>query len=138
MKILYRGESPTYIGECECGTIIRAKKGEVDFFMYVVRCPDCGDSITVYEDRTEMAKGIRKGYQDKQKEDNRRNAYNFWDNLAETKEEKDLEIKFDQLKQVLKGYADKENYYYQDHTSCTYEDAERGLLLLEELKNSLT
>lgn len=58
MKILYKGKSPTYVGECECGTIIRAKKGEVEFFMYAVRCPDCGESITVYESGSELAKEI--------------------------------------------------------------------------------
>ena len=153
MQVLYKGKSSTYVGECECGTVILAEKAEVDFFMYTVKCPMCGDSITVFEDGSGMAKGVRKAYQDKQKESNRHAAGDFLAGLEEI-QEKDLKTEFNQLKQILEEYADKENYWdvtwthigkyivnnkseeIYECTTCKPEPAERGLLLLEELKNN--
>lgn len=68
MKILYKGKTSTYIGECECETIVLAKKSEVDFYTYSVRCPECGNIIAVYEDGTETAKNIQRNLKIKQME----------------------------------------------------------------------
>lgn len=71
MKILYKGKTSTYIGECECETVVMANKSEIDFFPPPasvpgsVRCPICGSSFFVYRYDTEAAKNIRIKYQNK-------------------------------------------------------------------------
>jgi hypothetical protein len=66
MQILYKGKSNTYVGECECGTIILAKRSEVELKCYnqahtyfLAKCLECGEDIIVYEDGSERAKEKR-------------------------------------------------------------------------------
>lgn len=84
MQILYKGKSSTYVGECECGTIILAKESEVKLKCYnqthtyfSAKCPECGAGIVVYKEGCERANGIRSKALLNQKEANRRSASAF-------------------------------------------------------------